>query len=49
MVGMDGRIATIEGADFCFGIGTSIKEAERSLKHQKELRKTINGHWQVGR
>jgi GGDEF domain-containing protein len=42
VVGMDGRITTIEGADFCFGIGTSVKEAERSLKHQKELRKVTN-------
>jgi GGDEF domain-containing protein len=42
VVGMDGRITTIEGSDFCFGIGTSIKEAERSLKHQKELRKVTN-------
>jgi GGDEF domain-containing protein len=37
--GLDGRIATIEGADFCFGIGTNLKEAEVSLKHQKELQK----------
>lgn len=36
--GLDGRITTIEGADFCFGIGTTLKEAEISLKHQKELR-----------
>jgi GGDEF domain-containing protein len=35
--GLDGRIATIEGADFCFGIGTNLEEAEVSLKHQKEL------------
>jgi len=34
-----GRITTIPGADFCFGIGTDLKEAEVSLKHQKELRK----------
>jgi GGDEF domain-containing protein len=38
--GLDGRITTIEGADFCFGIGTTLKEAEISLKHQKELRST---------
>jgi GGDEF domain-containing protein len=36
---VDGRITTIPGADFCFGIGTDLKEAEVSLKHQKELRK----------
>jgi GGDEF domain-containing protein len=34
-----GRITTIPGADFCFGIGTDLKEAEVSLKHQKDLRK----------
>jgi GGDEF domain-containing protein len=37
--GMDGRIASVPGADFCFGVGTSLEEAERSLKNQKELRK----------
>jgi GGDEF domain-containing protein len=37
--GVDGRIATIEGADFCFGIATNLEEAEVSLKHQKELQK----------
>lgn len=37
--GMDGRITSVPGADFCFGIGTNLEEAERSLKHQKELRK----------
>ncbi|MFY9560290.1 MAG: hypothetical protein WAQ52_08670 [Terriglobales bacterium] len=36
---VDGRITTLPGADFCFGIGTNLVEAERSLKHQKELRK----------
>jgi GGDEF domain-containing protein len=36
---LDGRITTILGADFCFGIGTNLEEAERSLKNQKELRK----------
>jgi GGDEF domain-containing protein len=35
--GLDGRITTINGADFCFGIGTNLEEAEKSLKHQKEL------------
>jgi GGDEF domain-containing protein len=37
--GMDGRITSVPGADFCFGVGTNLEEAERSLKHQKELRK----------
>ncbi|MGA8492217.1 MAG: hypothetical protein WB711_17450 [Terriglobales bacterium] len=36
---LDERITTIEGADFCFGIGTNLEEAEVSLKHQKELQK----------
>jgi hypothetical protein len=36
---VDCRITTIPGADFCFGIGTDLKEAEVSLKHQEELRK----------
>jgi len=40
--GLDGRIATMPGANFCFGIGTTLEEAERSLKHQKELRKTAS-------
>ena len=35
---MSGLVATIEGAEFCFGIGTNLAEAERSLKNQKELR-----------
>ena len=39
VLGVDSRIATIPGADFCFGIGTDLKEAEVSLKRQKELRK----------
>ncbi len=39
VVAVDGRITTIPGADFCFGIGTNVQEAERSLKHQKELGK----------
>src|SRR5438105_11778779 len=29
---MSGRVATIDGAEFCFGIGTNLAEAERSLK-----------------
>jgi GGDEF domain-containing protein len=37
--GLDGRITSIDGADFCFGIGTNLDEAEASLKHQKELQK----------
>lgn len=36
---LDGRVTSIEGADFCFGIGTKLEEAERSLKYQKELQK----------
>jgi len=40
--GIDGRITNVQGADFCFGIGTNLAEAERSLKHQKELRKVRN-------
>jgi GGDEF domain-containing protein len=36
-VAVDGRITTIAGADFCFGIGIDLREAEVSLKHQKEL------------
>jgi GGDEF domain-containing protein len=39
---LNGRVTTIEGADFCFGIGTNLEEAEKSLKHQKELRKVAN-------
>ena len=35
--GMDGRITSMPGADFCFGIGTNLEEAERLLKHQKRL------------
>jgi GGDEF domain-containing protein len=36
--GLDGRITTIEGADFSYGIGTNLEEAEISMKRQKELR-----------
>ena len=36
-----GRITTIPGADFCFGIGPDVEEAEVRLKRQKELRKSI--------
>ena len=35
--GMDGRVTRVPGADFCFGIGPNLEEAERSLKHQKRL------------
>jgi GGDEF domain-containing protein len=35
---ISGRIAKIEGAEFCFGIETTLAEAERSLRLQKELR-----------
>jgi len=35
--GMDGRITSVPGADFCFGIGPNLEEAERSLKRQKRL------------
>jgi len=36
---LSGRVAKFEGAEFCFGIGTNLAEAERSLKHQKEFRR----------
>jgi GGDEF domain-containing protein len=35
---VNGLVAKIDGAEFCFGIGTNLAEAERSLKLQKELR-----------
>jgi hypothetical protein len=35
---LGGRPTAIEGADFCFGIGITLEEAEVALKHQKELR-----------
>lgn len=34
----DGRIHTIEGADFCFAIGTTLEEAQLALKRQKQIR-----------
>ena len=40
---LDGRIATIPDADFCYGIGTNLGEAELSLKRQKELRGEVRG------
>lgn len=36
---LSGRITTLSGGDFSFGIGTTLAEAERSLKAQKELRR----------
>jgi hypothetical protein len=39
VLAVDGRITMIRGADFCFGTGTDLREAEISLKHEKELRK----------
>src|SRR5260370_7537786 len=39
VVSVESRITVIETADFCFGIGTSLKEPEGSLKVQKELTK----------
>lgn len=36
---LDGRVARLPGADFCYGIGTNLREAEQSLKHQKELQR----------
>jgi len=39
VLSLDGRIATIPSADFCFGVGTDLNEAEVSLKRQKELKK----------
>lgn len=33
-------VVPIRGTVFSYGIGTSLKEAETSLKHQKEIRKT---------
>jgi GGDEF domain-containing protein len=43
--GLDGRVTTISGADFCFGIGTNLTEAERTLKGQKELRSSSRLPW----
>src|SRR3984885_10134238 len=34
----DGRITAIQGLEFCFGIGTTLDEAEHCLHHQSELR-----------
>lgn len=39
VLSLDGRIATIASTDFSFGMGTDLKEAEVSLKRQKELKK----------
>lgn len=43
--GLDSRVTTISGADFCFGIGTNLTEAERTLKGQKELRASSRLPW----
>jgi len=43
-----GRITTIPGAEFCFGIGPDTREAEIRLKHQKELRKASRKHFEEG-
>ena len=42
---VNGLVATVKGADFCFGIGPNLKEAERSLKLQKELRRHNRDSW----
>ena len=39
---VDDRVTEVR-ADFCFGIGTDLKEAEKSLKHQKELLRALRG------
>ena len=36
---MNDTVKPIDGAWFSYGIGTNLKEAEKSLKHQKEIRK----------
>ena len=36
---LNDRITTLPGADFCYGIGKTLEEAERSLKNQKEAQK----------
>ena len=36
---MNDTVKPIDGAWFSYGIGTTLKEAEKSLKHQKEIRK----------
>jgi GGDEF domain-containing protein len=42
---VNGLVATIVGAEFCFGIGANLQEAERSLKLQKELRGHNRDSW----
>ena len=42
---VNGLVATIVGAEFCFGIGPNLKEAERSLKLQKELCRHNRDSW----
>jgi diguanylate cyclase (GGDEF)-like protein len=39
----DGRITAIESAEFSFGIGTTVEEAEISLGQQKNLREPESG------
>jgi hypothetical protein len=39
----DGRISAIESAEFSFGIGTTVEEAEISLGQQKKLRVPESG------
>jgi hypothetical protein len=39
---VDDRVTEFR-ADFCFGIGTDLKEAEKSVKHQKELLRALRG------
>ena len=38
---MNDLITEIKGAGFCYGIGTNLKEAEKSLKSQKEIRRQL--------
>jgi diguanylate cyclase (GGDEF)-like protein len=40
---VDGRITAIESAEFSFGIGTTVEEAEVSLGQQKKLRVSESG------
>lgn len=38
---LDGRTSKVSGGDFSYGIGPNLREAERALKHQKELSKVL--------
>jgi diguanylate cyclase (GGDEF)-like protein len=40
---VDGRVIAIESAEFSFGIGTTVEEAEVSLGQQKKLRVSESG------